>query len=485
MLRQVALASSSAFLLSLSGRPWASPYFALFALVPALHALQGERGIWRGALVSYIVALPVFVVGFEGLVVKAPLAFYGLVFVLSTGFILPGIVIALAQRGSDHPVYLYLFALSWVSVETLAGSFTLWHNWANPLSIGLSQAASPLARLAYWGGVPLIALFVLTFNVALFQVGRHRGPLVIVTGLMAFLIVFPSVQRGESVAGAEQNLTIGIVQGRQTDVELASAGFSIHEQERITNRYLDLTEKLRAEHPDVDLVVWPEAALAFHTRYLEKFLDHKEIFPKDLPVLTGAYNYQPRQDHLYMNSALFWDGQAYRFVYDKQALVPMYEDLFRSGEGYADGLVTVENVRVGLGICWESLYPELARNSVKMGADLLVYLSDDTFAGASVTPWYHMRVSAIRAIESGRHVVFASQAGPSAVFTPSGNEVLITERDQAGYWVTAVEVGPGGASTPFTKFGNWVGYASFLLTLGAVGWMSRHSSPSSAEFTFY
>jgi hypothetical protein len=155
-MQSIALASISALLLSFSGRPWGSPYIALVALVPALFALSNEKSVWRGAAISYILTLPVFVVGFEGLVVKAPSAFYIVVFILSLCFSLPGALTVWIHKKLGQRLALWGFVTSWVAVETLSSSVNLWKNWANPLSIGLSQVDSPVIQLASWAGVPLL-----------------------------------------------------------------------------------------------------------------------------------------------------------------------------------------------------------------------------------------------------------------------------------------------------------------------------------------
>lgn len=85
-MKYIALASTSALLLSFSGRLWGTPCIALFALVPAIYALTRTRSPWIAGLVSYITALPIVVVGFEGLIVEAPSFFFVATFVLSLWF---------------------------------------------------------------------------------------------------------------------------------------------------------------------------------------------------------------------------------------------------------------------------------------------------------------------------------------------------------------------------------------------------------------
>jgi apolipoprotein N-acyltransferase len=455
----IALATISTLLLSFSGRPWGSPYIALVAIVPAFFVLSKEKSIWRSAIVSYILALPVFIVGFEGLVVKAPLAFYIVVFALSLCFALPGAFAVWVRRKFSNQLSMWVFVVSWVAVETLSGSITLWHNWANPLSIGLSQIGSPLAQLAFWAGVPLVAFYVLAFNLSLVLLlkGNWKPFSVVIFSALVLVLAPNFLQPGSS----ENTLKLGIVQGQVTNTEMVAASFSFSEQENLVGRYVELTEQLREKHPDVDLVIWPEAAIGWYTNYLSNFSNSRLLFPKDLTVLAGGY--QSSSNGL-NNSILLWDGADYTFAYTKKLLVPVYEDFLEAGQGYTNNLVNLDDTKIGLGICWESLYAELSRQSVKQGADLLVYLSDDTFAGGSVTPWYHMRTTAIRAIESRRYAVFASQAGPSGVFTPRGEQLLATQPGE-GYWTVEVPKDGQNVKTPFVRFGNWFGWACVIITV--------------------
>lgn len=117
-----------------------------------------------------------------------------------------------------------------------------------------------------------------------------------------------------------------------------------------------------------------------------------------------------------------------------------------------------------MGICWESLYPEASRFSVNMGADILTYLSNDGFAGDSTTPWYHARASSIVAIASGRPVVFASQSGPSAAYSPNGKLLSSINKDEP-YGILSVPLSKNNSKTPFVRFGNWFGWLSVWLVL--------------------
>lgn len=457
-MRPITLTVLSSVLLSFSGRPWGSPYFALFALIPVLLVLSDETKLWRGAIISYLVALPVYIVGLEGLANISPPAFYITVFTISLCLTLPGILAVWVRRHLTVSVSLWVLSVSWIGVETLSGSIYLWNKWANPLSIGLSQVDSPLAQLAFWSGIHLSAFCVFAFNIGFYYLLQGYWKTIFVVVFTTALCCYaPYIFRSQE---EQLFIKVGIVQALVSENALLAASFSFHEQEKLIMRYHALSEALINDHPDIDLLVWPETAIGWYTNYLNQLPRKNPFFPNNVTLLTGSYRLT--SDGGLANSILLWRGSSYNFVYDKQLLVPIYENHLRPGNGYIAGLVSIGNLLIGLGVCWESLYSDLSRQSVIMGANILIYVSDGMFAGNSITPWYHMRSASIRAIETNRVTIFASHPGPSGIFDSSGRRVLSTTPD-TGYWFATIPI-QNSSLTPFVRFGNWFGWLCTAFT---------------------
>jgi apolipoprotein N-acyltransferase len=74
-------------------------------------------------------------------------------------------------------------------------------------------------------------------------------------------------------------------------------------------------------------------------------------------------------------------------------------------------------------ICYEDLIPSASAEPVRVGADLLVNLTNDAWFGASVAPKQHHVIAAFRAIETGRILVRASSSGHTAVVDPQGKSL--------------------------------------------------------------
>ena len=454
------LASISALLLSFSGRPWGTPYLALFALVPTFYALSKERNLWVAGIVSYITALPIIVVGFEGLVVEAPTFFFLATLILSAWFFIPGAIAAWFTKGSYPAVPLWLFVLSWVAAETVAGSYVLWKNWAYPLNLGLAHVSPPLLSLAYWSGASTLSAAILAINLSLFLFLKRKRTVQACLVLLGVVMVSFATQVGlelSSSGHSTDKITVGVAQGTVSEFEFITASFSALKQERIVERYSSLTNRLISEHPETDFVVWPEGAAGYYFNYFGSRPEKvSRVLPDDTPLIAGAYDGN-------LNGIFYWNTQDYGFVYHKEALVPFFESFLTAGKRYTEEPIRYRDQKIGLGVCWESLYPELSRQSVMMGANLLLYLSDDTFAGKSVTPWHHAQSGAVRAVESGRHVVFASQSGPSVIFNPAGKMTPLLAHGERGYGVSEISLSKATRMTPYYSLGNWFGWGCVAL----------------------
>jgi apolipoprotein N-acyltransferase len=76
--------------------------------------------------------------------------------------------------------------------------------------------------------------------------------------------------------------------------------------------------------------------------------------------------------------------------------------------------------RFSVAICYESVYPWLAREFATRGSQLLVTITNDAWFGRSSAAYQHFDQGALRAIEQGRYVVRAANTGISGVVDPYG-----------------------------------------------------------------
>ena len=202
--------------------------------------------------------------------------------------------------------------------------------------------------------------------------------------------------------------------------------------------YSDLT--LEAAKASPWLIVWPETAAPFYYLYDRSSTDwlHKLIHLAGSPILFGSPAFEERdgRDHYY-NRAYLTDpsGRVIGF-YDKEHLVPFgeYVPLKKylpflakitdaSGDyepGEKNRVIDLDGDRIGVLICFESVFQSLARKKVLEGAEFLVVITNDAWFGRTTAPYIHFDQSVLRAVETRRPVIRAANTGISAIIAPDG-----------------------------------------------------------------
>jgi apolipoprotein N-acyltransferase len=129
-------------------------------------------------------------------------------------------------------------------------------------------------------------------------------------------------------------------------------------------------------------------------------------------------------------------------------------------------------VAVGPLICFESAFPDLARNLAADGADLVVVQTADTTFQGSWGLDQHASLSAVRAVESGRPVLQAALSGTSAAFDARGRRLAWAPGGWRG--AAVVELPLSAERTPYVRTGDVVPLACWVaLAVGAVAAAAR------------
>jgi len=82
-------------------------------------------------------------------------------------------------------------------------------------------------------------------------------------------------------------------------------------------------------------------------------------------------------------------------------------------------------------ICFEDIFPQLARAFVRRGARFLAVMTNDAWFGVTAAPYQHLQASILRAVENGVPIVRSANTGVSAFISNKG-EVLDTVTDTKG-----------------------------------------------------
>ncbi|MDD5019178.1 MAG: apolipoprotein N-acyltransferase [Candidatus Omnitrophica bacterium] len=209
-------------------------------------------------------------------------------------------------------------------------------------------------------------------------------------------------------------------------------------REGIFRKHVLLSE-LAVLKEEPGLVVWPETAF---TDYLEIGENDRSLssFAAELgvPLLVGSIRFQ---DMRYYNSALLYGASGkLEEVYDKVHLVPFGEYIpVRRYLPFLESIVPIEDftpggdyrlfsipasacpgLRFGVLICFEDIFPELAREFVARGADFLINMTNDGWFGDTSSPYQHAQASVLRAVENRVYVVRAANTGVSCIIDDTG-----------------------------------------------------------------
>lgn len=238
-----------------------------------------------------------------------------------------------------------------------------------------------------------------------------------------------------------QEISTGIIQGNIPQEEKWQRGRARH----ILDIFLTATKRLEAQ--GAQLILWPEASmpisLAFDAKRLPLSLKTHEA-----DVLLGTIGFS-RQEVLrrqasgergrgpVYNTALLVsaDGDVLDHYHKKKLVpfgeyVPLKELLFfakkltaevgdlRAGEIYRP--IDYKNDKLGVLICYEDIFPFIARSMVAQGANALVNLTNDAWYGFSSAPYQHQVYSQMRSIETRRALVRATNTGVSSLINPKG-----------------------------------------------------------------
>ena len=241
------------------------------------------------------------------------------------------------------------------------------------------------------------------------------------------------------------------------------------------------------------LVLWPESAAwpLLYGRDPRLESDLASFAARGCSVLLNSVSEAPGEaDERYFNSALLISPGRQPARYDKRHLVPFGEyvplepwlrgmiaffDLPMSNFNRApedQPPITLGALRIAAAICYEIVYPNLVATSAR-DANLLVTVSNDTWFGASIGPHQHLQMARLRAIETGKPVLRATNDGITAAVDSRGRVTASLPQFAPGILRTSVL--PRTGSTPFSTHGSTpvVLFCLVLLAGALAPWQRR------------
>jgi apolipoprotein N-acyltransferase len=404
----------------------------------------------------------------------------------------------MAGPGRDYRRALVAAPFLWVATE-LARTRITGFPWN---LLGTAQVDNvPLCRIATWTGVYGISAEIVLVNVAVaaaFLVPRQKRAALLVAALAAAAVLQsgqlveppPAVGNREALL-VQQNIPIAV-------------RWSPDYFDRTLNDLTSLTLKSVADSAaqastgqapsgqssttKPDLIIWPESPAPFYTSDPRFRTAISEMARRaGTWVVTGSIGTAPATKsgahELIFNSAVIvsptgeWTGR-----YDKVHLVPFGEYLpFPSLFSFAGGLskevgefepggsrvpLDATDEKLGVFICYESVFPDDVRQFASQGAQVFVNISNDGWYGDSGAWSQHVNQTRMRAIENERWVLSAANTGLTGSIDPYGRMVVRAPRKDrttlvAPYALTYV-------TTFYSRHGDWFAMLCAIISLGAL-----------------
>ena len=444
---------TSALLLTASPGVIALPQLAWLALIPlfgGLHNQPPRRAALLGLICGLAYYLPllywiVIVLATYGQV-PVPIAVLALVFLaLYMSCYLAGFAFFCAKTGPRLPLLVFAPAC-WVALDLIRGLLFTGFPW---LDLAYTQYNLPqiiqVADLAGHHGLTFLMVLAnaLIFILAASLIRRKAASSPALIGAAAVLLLMASgyslwrMQTLPATLAQAEQMEVAAVQGNIPQDQKWQPAF----QRETIDTYLRLSQEIfTARKPQ--LIVWPETALPFYPYEHPLFLRlHSELTrPYRTFLLTGA----PHREKTSADSPITYANSAFLLSpdglvtgrYDKQHLVPFGEYIpLRWLLGFASPLVetlgafspgqtntplSCQNSRIGVLICFESIFPEISRQQAEAGANLLVTITNDAWFGKSSAPWQHLAMGVFRAVETRKTLVRAANTGISTFIDPIG-----------------------------------------------------------------
>jgi apolipoprotein N-acyltransferase len=509
-LRNPAFAVISGLLLAASFPLFDIHILAWIALVPLFSVLKGKslkEGFWLGGVfgvvfftgtvywvtnsVHFYGGIPLIPASFITLLLCAYLALYTAVFGA-----------ALVHLRNHHPSLVVVTAPAlWTTLELARTYVFTGFPWS---LLGYSQySLLPVIQIADITGVYGISFLIVMVNAAIADFILSRK---ISAGLLAALVVTASIlgygwtriHTQDSIGG----MTVSVVQG---NIEQDKKWDPAYQADTIAI-YKRLTINAMKQHPD--LVIWPETSTPFYftgARESDRILsDDLRLFVKQnkVPLLFGSPTFEIKPDRAIIgrNSAFLLSPDGVTSgVYHKMHLVPFGEFVplkkllffvekmveaigdFQSGNEYT--VMTMPAVTSGQAadvkfstvICYEIIFPDLVRQFVNNGAEIVTTVTNDAWFGKTAAPYQHFSMAVFRAVENRVPVARAANTGVSG-FIDSKGHILATSNIFAAASLTQ-RIIPGAKKTFYTRYGDIFSYACVLFTLALLAIKPRASTP--------
>jgi apolipoprotein N-acyltransferase len=494
-----ALAPLLAFALGLAHAlafaPWSLPWLQVLALAGLFALAQRAGSARQAALLGFAFGLGWFGLGVSWVYISMhtyggmPMALAALATAAFCAFLAlyPALALALAQRAPQGVRLTLALPALWAGSEWLRGWLFTGFPW---LVSGYAHSDGPLA-----GWAPLLGVYGMTLIAALVAAPlalvltflltpRLLRTRAFIASAVAALGLVAAGQALRAVAWTQPDgapIKVRLVQGNVgQDMKFTDAGLQ---------RAIELHSRLLeapAAGGRIDLAVLPESVFPLPLNYLpdaatRALLDF--VRRNEAALVFGVFIEDP--PGRFYNSAVGLRpdagqaGAAPLQRYSKRHLVPFGEfipwgfrwfvDLMRMPIGDQErgapyqGPMDLAGQRIAVNICYEDLFGReiiAAWQVPERAPTLLLNISNLAWFDGSIALDQHLQISRLRALETGRPMLRATNTGATAVIDARGSVAhLLPFRTEA---VLDAQVTGYVGTTPYVRWGDWPALAASL-----------------------
>jgi apolipoprotein N-acyltransferase len=406
-----------------------------------------------------------------------------------------GLLVGLAAGpGRDNRRALISIPFLWVAVE-LARTRVTGFPWD---LLGTAQVDNiSLSRITTLTGVYGVTFEIMLVNVAVaaaFLVPRKKRNTLLLASVVAAavlqagrLVDAPAVPADHAALLVQENIPVDENWTRDrfesTLRELTDLSSNRDASKKISS------DGMESKRGKVDLIVWPESPAPFFTNdplFREPVSEMARATQSW--VVTGAIGSMSANlngaatSEVFNSAALISPSGNWTARYDKMHLVPFGEYLpfpwlfsfaggltkevgeFRAGTSRAP--LDAGGERLGVFICYESVFPDEVRQFANQGAQVFVNISNDGWYGDSGAYAQHLNQTRMRAIENDRWILSSTDTGVTASIDPYGRTVARLERKVRGALVAPYAL--TSVTTFYTRHGDWFAWLCAIISAGAL-----------------
>lgn len=423
-------------------------------------------------------------------------AWAGLAAIKACWFGLFALLARLLARRTRGLLRVGVMAAAWTVVEWLRGQGGLAMPWS---LIGYTQYRTlPLIQVADVTGVYGVSAMLVWANAAIADAlsgtpPRRSGPIAARLAAALAMAAAPALAAaiygfaalGRTYAGPAYRITV-------MQPNLASYPRVVRTPEEDLNTLASLAQSAAPDH--ADLVVWPESIAP---EALTEDTQTRRVFARlardtGSAALIGA-NRDDAAGREYNSAFLISAAGEVSAFYDKQWLVPFGEwipgrswlpfgDVFHFYDrdvqpGRPTPPLSTGPARLGVLICFESVFPVLSRAHVLRGANVLASITNDSWAGPSKVLRQHLAMIVLRGVETRRWVAISGATGITGFADPFGATMELPPYREGHLTATARLL---DGQTPYVRWGDWfVLVCALVLCAGLLA--RRFDAPASRE----